>query len=400
MKRFWIQSQLRNLVWIAVPVLGLGWFLLGQTGCASLGYYGQAASGQLELLGRQRPVEEILTDPEAPPRLRKRLETARAMRVFASTELALPDNDSYRNYADLGRPYVVWNVFAAPELSLEPKEWCFLVVGCVAYRGYFNEADARALGEQLRAEGYDVYVAGIPAYSTLGWFDDPLLNTFLHWSEGRLAELVFHELAHQRLFIDGDTTFNESFATTVGWLGARRWLERYGTARDREAYELFQQRRQAFLALVLSGKRELRELYQSGRGEADTRAGKQRVLGRLRARYENLKQVSWDGYNGYDRWFEQDLNNAKLAGLSAYTRYVPAFEALFERQEEDFAAFYEAVTALGALPAETREARLRDLMNEGARQLAARQPPDLAVTKGFIVPAAEMPRHDAVDRGR
>ncbi len=363
---------------------------LGPMGCATLGYYGQAASGQLDLLERQRPVAEVLADPEVSPALRERLQTAHAMRVFATTELALPDNDSYRSYADLERPYVVWNVFAAPELSLKPKEWCFLIVGCVAYRGYFNEADARALGEELRQQGYDVYVAGIPAYSTLGWFDDPLLNTFLYWNQGRLAELVFHELAHQRVYIDGDTAFNESFATTVGRLGARQWLDRYGTAEARDVYERLQQRRQAFLDLVLTAKQELLQLYQSDQSETAKRAGKQRLLAALQTRYQDLKRTAWDGYAGYDRWFQQDLNNAKLAGLSAYTRYVPAFKILFEQQGRDFSAFYQAVATLGALPRAARTARLQELMdietaavvpadpartnNEGIRDLPDQRP--------------------------
>jgi predicted aminopeptidase len=321
------------------------------------------------------------------------------MRMFARTELALPDNGSYRSYADLERAYAVWNVFAAPELSLEPKQWCFLVVGCVAYRGYFNEADARVLGEELQAQGYDVYVAGIPAYSTLGWFDDPLLNTFLYWGEGRLAELVFHELAHQRVFIDGDTVFNESFATAVGRLGARRWLNRHGAVKDREVYERLHQRRAAFLELVLATKRALQELYRSQWSRTAKRAGKQQLLAELQGRYQDLKRTAWDGYAGYDRWFTQDLNNAKLAGLSAYTRYVTAFEALFEQQGRDFAVFYEAVATLGALPTEAREARLQELMDNGIERSASRQPAELTGARRLAT-ATKMPGHDGVYGGR
>jgi predicted aminopeptidase len=295
------------------------------------------------------------------------------MREFASAELGLPDNGSYRTYADLQRPYVVWNVFATEGLSLQPREWCFPVVGCVSYRGYFREAAALALAKSLRADGYDVYVAGVPAYSTLGWFDDPLLNTFVSWPAGRLAELVFHELAHQRLFVDGDTDFNESFATTVGRMGALRWLESHGTEADREAYVLHGRRREAFLALVGEAKAELEELYASDRSPEFKRRGKQGILNDLRARYRVLKQNRWGGYAGYDRWFDEDINNAKLAALSSYTYYVPAFEGIFHDVGEDFPAFYQAVETLAGLPPLTREARLQQLLDENGRNPSSAQ---------------------------
>ncbi len=219
---------------LALLLLPVGWVL---SGCSNLAYYSQAIAGHWQLLHQRRPVDEVLADPATPPVLRQRLETARRLRDFASTELALPDNGSYRSYADLQRPYVVMNVFAAPELSLQLREWCFLVVGCVYYRGYFDADTARQFAATLHARGDDVYLAGIPAYSTLSWFDDPLLNTFVNWPTARLAELMFHELAHQRLFVAGDTDFNEAFATAVGHLGTRHWLARYGTPDEREAYD-------------------------------------------------------------------------------------------------------------------------------------------------------------------
>ena len=333
------------------------------TACAELGYYGQALSGQWQVLNLRRPLNELMTDPATPAALQERLTTARSLRDFASTELALPDNDSYRNYADLGRPYVVWNVFAAPPLSLKPHKWCFPLIGCVSYRGYFDHAAAQETAEKLHAQGYDVFVAGIPAYSTLGWFDDPLLNTFVFWPAGRLAELVFHELAHQRVFVAGDTEFNESFASFVGQQGVRLWLDHHGTPEDREAYRTFARYRDEFMHLVLPIKEELTTLYASELPDEAKREGKRRLLADLKDRYARRKQ-EWGGYHGYDGWFARDLNNAKLAALNAYTRFVPAFEALYERSGRNFGAFYRAVEAIAELPPPAREARLQGLMEE------------------------------------
>ncbi len=334
---------------------------LALAGCADLAYYRQAAMGQWALWQASQPVAEVLSDPAASPELRQRLTRAEALRAFASAELTLPDNGNYHDYADLGRPWVVKNVFAAPELSLEPRQWCFWIVGCLSYRGYFDAEAAHRLSDALRAGGDDVYVADVAAYSTLGWFDDPLLNTFVHWPTGRLAELMFHELAHQRLYIAHDSAFNEAFATAVGRLGAERWLDRRGAAREREDYAADYQRRQTFLHLVATARERLAALYTSPRSEAEKRAGKQRILAELRDRYQDLKQ-QWGGYAGYDRWFAQDLNNAKLAGISTYHRLVPAFLALYEREGRDFAAFYRAAEAIGRLPPPEREARLQALL--------------------------------------
>ncbi|MEE4378913.1 MAG: aminopeptidase [Candidatus Competibacteraceae bacterium] len=331
-------------------------------GCAKLAYYGQAVSGQWQLLQSRRAVEDVLSDADTSPKLRQRLQIAWALRDFASTELALPDNGSYRDYADLQRAFVVRNVFVTPPLSLEPHQWCFPLVGCVTYRGYFNADAAERFAKTLRDQGNDVYVANVPAYSTLGWFDDPLLNTFVYWPIGRLAELMFHELAHQRLFIPNDTIFNESFATAVGRLGAQLWLVRHGTQADRENYELQQHRRETFLKLVLSTRDVLAELYNSSASNADKQAGKYRELRQLKARYQALKQTVWNGYAGYDAWFNEDLNNAKLAALGAYTDYEPAFRKLFEQSRGDFSTFYRAAEALGGLPPEVREQRLQALL--------------------------------------
>jgi len=330
------------------------------SGCAELAYYRQAAAGQWSLWQARQPISDVAADPATPAALRQRLETAQAIRAFASAELGLPDNGSYQHYADLQRPWVVKNVFATPELSLEPHQWCFLVVGCLNYRGYFDPEAAQQFADTLRASGDDVHVADISAYSTLGWFDDPLLNTFVHWPNGRLAELIFHELAHQRLYIAHDTAFNEAYATAVGRLGAERWLERRGLEHEREEYVVDVQRREQFLQLTTEAREQLIALYASPRSQAEKRSGKLRILAELRERYQALKQ-GWGGYAGYDRWFAQDLNNAKLAGVSTYHRQVPVFLALFERERRDFAAFHHAVEAIGRLPSAERGAQLQAL---------------------------------------
>src|SRR5690606_32875324 len=235
--------------------------VLPAVGCSSLGYYGQAISGQFEVYRKSRPVAEVIADPATDPRLRAKLADVQRVREFASRELGLPDNDSYRVYADLGRRYVLWNVFATPELSLEPLTWCFPVSGCVAYRGYFSREAAEAYAEKLRAAGYDVHVGGGTAYSTLGWFSDPLLNTMIHRPLPEIAGLLFHELAHQRLYVRGDTAFSESFAMTVELEGVRRWLEANGEADEYARYARTLERRQQFTQLVLRYRDRLEALY-------------------------------------------------------------------------------------------------------------------------------------------
>lgn len=354
---FQVMRQISQAFFTGMMVMTI---MVTLSGCADLAYYRQAAAGQWELWQARRPVTAVLADATTSPELRQRLEIAQALRDFATTELALPDNSSYRDYSDLQRTWVVKNVFAAPELSLEPRQWCFLVVGCLSYRGYFDAEAADRLAAELRAAGDDVYVANIIAYSTLGWFEDPLLNTFIHWPTGRLAELMFHELAHQRLYIADDTAFNEAFATAVGQLGAERWLKQRGTMRERQECAADLRRREQFVQLTAETREQLAALYASPRSDSEKRAGKQRILEELRERYQALKQ-DWGGHAGYDRWFAQNLNNAKLAGVSTYHRQVPAFLALFEREGQDFARFYQAAEAIGRLPPVERQARLREL---------------------------------------
>jgi len=333
------------------------------SGCSTIAYYAQAATGHLALLETARPVPELLADPATSATLKERLALAQRIRDFAVSDLGEPDNASYRRYADLRREAAVWNVVAAPELSLSPRTWCFPVVGCVGYRGYYDRTQADALAAELRVESLDVSVYGVPAYSTLGllptggWLADPLLNTFINYPEGELARLIFHELAHQVAFAPGDTLFNESFASTVEKIGAERWLERHAGAAARSDYGRSQGRRADFAALTGRYRDELARLYDGNASDADKRAAKAELLARLRADYAAIKASRWDGYAGYDGWFAR-ANNAAFAILVSYTGLVPAFERMFEREGRDFGRFYAEVRRVAALTPDERRAAL------------------------------------------
>jgi predicted aminopeptidase len=337
-------------------------------GCDTLGYYGQSVAGHLEILRRAKPLAEWIAEPGTEAALRERLVLAGRIRDFAVAELKLPDNRSYRRYAALDRPAAVWNVVAAPELSLALKTWCFAIVGCVGYRGYHDRAEAEALADQLRREGWEVLVYPVPAYSTLGWTEwlggDPLLSTFIRWPEGELARLVFHELAHQVAYAADDTVFNESYATAVERLGGRLWLERHASPAARAEYAAFDARRREFKALTLAARRDLEAIYRDpARGAEAKRVAKAERLARLRADHQALKAGPWGGFAGYDGWFAR-ANNAAFAIQAAYDGWVPAFEALFEREGRDFTRFHAAVKRLAGLPREERQATLRALQPE------------------------------------
>lgn len=332
--------------------------LLPISGCSTLAYYGQAISGHMDIVNRREPVAEILADPARDPALKAQLAQARAFRDFASDSLALPDNDSYRSYVQLDRPHVVWNVYAAEEFSLEPKTWCFPVVGCVAYRGYFAQADAQALADALAAEGMDVFVGGATAYSTLGWFDDPIVSPMLERGELGLAGLIFHELAHQRLYVKGDTAFNEGFATTVEEGGVRRWLQGAEPSRL-PGYEDFLARRRDFLALVVQTRARLAALYADETLDLEARReAKQAIIEAMRAGHAALKAGPWRGFAGYDAWFAQPINNARLAAVAVYREQVPDFERWLGACAGDFARFYRAMEGLAELDRSARRARL------------------------------------------
>jgi predicted aminopeptidase len=331
-------------------------------GCSTLSYYGQAINGHLEVMRLAEPIPARLADPATSPELRAKLERVIVIREFASRELALPNNGSYRAYADLGRPYVVWNVFAAPELSVEPHQSCFPVVGCVAYRGYYRQAAADEYGRGLRKDGYDVHVYGVAAYSTLGWFDDPVLNTFVRYPDAELARLVFHELAHQVVYVKGDSVFNESFAVAVEEAGVQRWLERYAAPGEREVYAAARQRRAEFVRLVLRYRDRAAALYREPLPDEAKRAAKAQLFGELGADYGELKAKQWGGFAGYDRWFEGGVNNAKLASIATYEALVPAVRALLAREDGDLPRFYAAAKALAKLDKPERDRALAALV--------------------------------------
>jgi predicted aminopeptidase len=331
------------------------------SGCSSLSYYMQAARGQWGLLSSARPIDDWLDDPAVSDELKRRLLLARRIREFATRELSEPDNSSYTRYADLKRSAAVWNVFATPELSTQLKTWCYPFFGCAAYRGYFDRARAERLASELSAEGYDVSVSPVQAYSTLGWFSDPLLNTFINLPETELARLIFHELAHQVLYVRDDTVFNESFATAVEREGVRRWIEAQGSDQLRVEWEHIEQRRAQFLQLLTETRAELDKLYASDRSDAERRSGKKELFAQLQERYHALRDGPWGGFNGYDRFFAQSLNNAHLAAIGAYFDRVPAFEALMRRTGSDMAAFFQEAKRIAALRKDERDRALDEL---------------------------------------
>jgi predicted aminopeptidase len=325
--------------------------------CTDLAYYAQCVSGQWEIMRRCRPIDDLLADNSLTEKRRLHLTTIQTARNFASTALALPDNGSYRKFADLGRPYVVWNVVAVPEFSLEPKQWCFPVAGCVSYRGYFEEGAARREADRLAGEDYETDVYGVQAYSTLNWFDDPVLNTFLDGPELQAVALVFHELAHQVVYVADDSRFNEAFARTVELEGIKRWLKQNRAEGDWQQYRQHEVRATAFHELLLTTRERLSALYAGSLSGSEKRQIKAAILAGAEQAYAVLKN-SWDGYAGYDPWMSRGLNNARLASVATYHDLVPAFQGLLAAEGGDLPAFYRKVKALSALPPPERLAQL------------------------------------------
>ena len=361
MKRGWLILGMASFGAIGVALLAAGTVCL-TSGCSTIGYYAQSVGGHLAIVRAAKPVPEWLADPQTPPALKARLELSQRIRDFAVSDLKEPDNASYRRYADLKRGAAVWNVVAAPELSLKLQTWCFPVVGCVGYRGYYDQKEATAFAEALKPLGLEVSVYGVPAYSTLGLlpgdaFADPLLNTFIDYPEGELARLVFHELAHQIAFAKGDTVFNESFATAVERIGGERWLRGHASPQARDDYARYDERRRDFRELTARYRDRFDALYTGPASDADKRAGKAALMAELRADYAAMKRERWGGYTGYDGWFAR-ANNASFGVLAAYNELVPAFERLFEREGRDFTRFYSEVKRLAALPADERRKAL------------------------------------------
>ena len=336
---------------------GLLFPLLLSAGCGSVSYLTQAVMGQGEILARRQPVEELLADERTPAMLRRQLQAVQEIRRFAIGKLGLPDNGSYTTYSDLGRPYAVWNVVAAPEFSVEPRRWCFPVAGCVFYRGYFSREAAERAAARLREEGDDVFVGGVTAYSTLGWFDDPVLSTFVGQPEAQLAALIFHELAHQVVYVKGDTTFNESFAAMVEEEGVRRWLLR---REEWEALRRYAERagaRRRTQELLLSYRERLARLYgREGLAPAEMRRRKAEILAELRQVWRDLR-AGGGGGPVLEGWFRSP-NNALLATVSAYAGLVPAFRELLREEGDDLPRFYRRVGEIAALPPEARHRAL------------------------------------------
>jgi predicted aminopeptidase len=317
----------------------------------------QAASGQASVMSKRQPIAKVVADPNTPPKVRGQLEQVLAIREFAVKALALPDNGSYRSYADVGRSYVVWNVFAAPEFSVEPKQWCFPVAGCVAYRGYFDETKAKGFAARLAKEGYDVFVGGVAAYSTLGHFDDPVLNTMMGWSDVQLAAIIFHELSHQLVYVAGDSSFNEGFASLVEEEGVRRWLVSAGRERELEAFERQRQRYLDFAELLTNAREQLRQTYAGTEPAERKRELKAAQFADLRSAYEKLKG-SWNGVGSFDSWFQEGINNAHLASIATYRDCVPGLERLLKDANGDLPTFYASVREVSKLKPDQRKQRV------------------------------------------
>ncbi len=336
-------------------------------GCADTGYLLQSVTGHFKIMQAARPVDQWLADDTTPIELKQRLKMAQDIRRYAVSTLHLPDNASYQRFAQLGRRAVVWNVVAAPVDLLTLKTWCFPVTGCVGYRGYFDEHDAQLLADALKADGLEASVYGVPAYSTLGWTNwfggDPLLSTFIHYPQGELARMVFHELAHQVVYVQDDTAFNESFATAVERLGSSAWLASQTNPAVAQEYATFDARRRDFRALTAKTRQQLLGVYAVEHGATsewrELAVKKATVYAEFREAYAQLKQ-SWGGYAGYDTWVA-NANNAAFGALAAYDDWVDAFETLFKHQGGNWVSFYTAVRELSELPKEQRTLRLRQL---------------------------------------
>jgi len=355
-------------------LISLTMIVAAVSGCRTIGFYAQAIKGQYQIFAHQKVIDKLIADPQTPEPLRKQLQLVEQLRVFAKDELKLPVDGHYRKYVDVHRPYVVWNVQAAPQFSLQPRTWWYPLVGSLEYRGYFSESGAHKYAARYGKKGDDVYVDGVEAYSTLGWFKDPILNTFIDRDEPELAEVIFHELGHQRVFARGDTDFNEAYATTVGQEGARRWLRASGKTNLMEKYEVALQRNDEFVHLIMTTREQLQKVYgdtldKDGKVKAaktpplppaQLKEAKERVFADLHRNYANLK-VNWGGYAGYDDWFAHEMNNAQLNTIANYYDFLPAFQRVLELNGGDMEKFYVEVERLSKMNKDERHQWLRDL---------------------------------------
>jgi predicted aminopeptidase len=364
-----LKSKRRKKWFLLLPVA----LLIVLPGCQSFGFYGQAIKGQCHIYFSERPIKTVLADTSVSAETKEKLGLILELRKFAENELGLKANGHYLKYADLHRRFVVWNVNAAPEFSMEPKKWWYPVVGRLKYRGYFSEKQARRYGATLQKEGYDVFVGGVEAYSTLGWFRDPVLNTFIdHGTPADIAEIIFHELSHQRVFASGDTDFNEAFATAVAEESVRRWLQTISNTNEVREYLASQQRMEQFVHLVDNTREHLKNIYgdladakgaPTAASDAVKREQKQRVIGDMKNRYAALKR-EWGGTSEFDGWFARPINNAQLNTIAAYYDLVPAFRRLLQIHHGNLEEFFKACD------------RLAKLKDKDARHLALREQAD------------------------
>ena len=312
--------------------------------CQTVRFFGQAIGGEFEILRKSRPNKEVMADPRTKPALRHQLEAVETIRRFASEQLTLPGNESFGKYADLGREHVVWVLYAAPEFSLKPKTWYYPIIGNMDYRGYFCKKDTEAMADQLRGEGYDVFVGGVDAYSTLGWFHDPILNTFVDYPDIDLAETIFHELTHRKLFHPGETTFNESLANTVAEEGVKRWLKYEGRLADLHNYQQCLVRRREFYQEIDRSRKTLEKLYASDRSEEEKRREKDAVLTKLRDQFRELRR-RWGGH-GLEEWLLENLNNGHIVSLNIYADKMPVFQSLLAECGGDLELFFKKAAKL------------------------------------------------------
>jgi len=341
---------------LLTPLLAL------QCGCASVAYYAQAIDGHFEIMNARQSIKKLIESPDTDEQLREKLILLKEARVYASSTLSLPNNDSYSSYVDIKRDAVTWNVVAASEFSLTPKAWCFPIAGCVSYRGYFKKEKAELYAKKMREQGFDAIVGGASAYSTLGWFEDPLLSTMIRGGDLRLLGVLFHELAHQKLYVKDDSSFNEAYASFIEQAGVRQWLRDKGEEDRIAAYDAYLKRQVEFGDLLSETRAQLLALYESELPEAQMRSEKAAVFDAMRGNYEQLKE-RWDGYTGYDGWFKRELNNARLVSVATYRKWVPAFAAIFEEQGGQFEKFYTAAQELSQLPRQARDKKLGSYLN-------------------------------------
>ena len=337
--------------------------LTGCSGCTTVGYYAQAINGHFDLMQKRQSLSKLMTSENTDPELKRKLGLLRDAREYAVSELQLPDNDSYSTYVETGKRYVTWNVVATQEFSMQPKTWCFPVAGCVSYRGYFAEEDAESYRQELIQQGFDTQLGGASAYSTLGWFEDPLLDTMLRGSDIRLVSLLFHELAHQVVYVKDDSSFNEAFASFVEQEGARLWLESNGDTDKIPGYNAFLKRQIDFNQLLQDTRVNLVKLYKQDLPDEQKRERKKAVFDTMRDNYAQLKEQEWEGYTGYDNWFARPMNNARLVSVATYRKWIPAYAALFEEQGRDFSAFFERVTELSKMDFAERQQLLQGYLD-------------------------------------